>query len=428
MLPTLANGASNAMHPVTESRRRVSDLLRRLDAALFVDSGWFAIDARNRRVPGVIVPSLDAGLALVGRGSVATIVGRVRPEVVVVDVDLGAEAGWAVAESLSGWCLRKDLWCLVRPSGGAEGRTHVFIAPEGHFEVLEQFLARIRVAHRASASMIDLRSTVRPLSAPHRSGVKTVPYDAAGAIAKLQDLAWLAKGPPGRRAKKMKRISKRPPVAAVMSSRRRKHRELPQPWREFLETGKRPELRPPAPGAPEHTRSTWEAIATATMLRAGWTVDETWAAIQGAHPAAMDHARSDRRRWVQWVWNRAVLDDADYQRPRPQNPAVDAAVKHARGRLRTIGWSVSRRRRHALLLVGHAVLDRMVRTSSLRVPCPERDLVLDTGLTDRATIRAQLRLLDGELGQLHRSFTPRQRDTSSFEFEIADSPLRRVAS
>ncbi len=387
MLPTLANGASNAMHPVTESRRRVSDLLRRLDAALFVDSGWFAIDARNRRVPGVIVPSLDAGLALVGRGSVATIVGRVRPEVVVVDVDLGAEAGWAVAESLSGW----------------------FIAPEGHFEVLEQFLARIRVAHRASASMIDLRSTVRPLSAPHRSGVKTVPYDAAGAIAKLQDLAWLAKGPPGRRAKKMKRISKRPPVAAVMSSRRRKHRELPQPWREFLETGKRPELRPPAPGAPEHTRSTWEAIATATMLRAGWTVDETWAAIQGAHPAAMDHARSDRRRWVQWVWNRAVLDDADYQRPRPQNPAVDAAVKHARGRLRTIGWSVSRRRRHALLLVGHAVLDRMVRTSSLRVPCPERDLVLDTGLTDRATIRAQLRLLDGELGQLHRSF-------------IADSP------
>ncbi len=421
MLPSVASGVSNASLCERAAPRRVPDL-RSLDAALFVESGWFAIDARNRRVPGVVVPSLDAGLSLVGRGAVATIVGRLRPEVVVVDIDLAGEAGWAAAESLMGWCTREGVWCLVRPSGGAEGRTHVFIAPEGRRKALEQFLIGVRVAHRGSASSIDLRSTVRPLSAPHRFGTKTAPYDAAAALARLRDLAWFTAKQALRRSTTKKKASKRPPVAALEPSRRRERRELPQPWQHFLDTGERPPLRPPTPSAPEHTRSTWEAIATATMLRAGWTVDEAWKAIQRAHLTAMDHARSDRRRWVQWVWNRAVLDDADYRPPRPSNPAVETAVAHARARLRTIAWSMSRRRRHALLLVGHAVLDRMARTGNLRVPCPERDLVLDTGLTDRTTIRSQLRLLDGELGQLHRAFDPQQRQTSSFEFEIPRTP------
>src|SRR3546814_11668740 len=63
-------------------------------------------------------------------------------------------------------------------------------------------------------------------------------------------------------------------------------------------------------------------------------------------------------------------------------------------------WTVSARQRPALLLVGHHLLDRVLRAGKLRVPCPERDLVLDTGLTDRKTIRAALRLFDGRLGTL----------------------------
>lgn len=422
MLPTIASGSGGQKNRIPRRAPRVADV-RRLDAALFASSGWFAIDARNQRVPGVVVASLEAGLELVGRGSVATIVGRLRPEVVVVDVDLAGESGWAVTESLSQWCAREGLWHLVRPSGGAEGRCHVFIAPQARREALEAFLDGLRRSNPGGRTSIDLRTSVRPLSAPHRTGAHTSPFEADVALSRLEAQPWhtapasAPRRPPSKQTKR-----RRPPVAALEPTRRREHRALPAAWKHFLDTGERPPLREPAPGAPAHTRSTWEAIATASMVRAGWSAEQAWEAIQKAHPHAMDHARADRRRWVQWVWNRAVLDDADYQPPRPPlDPRVAAAVDQARTRLRTIGWSLSLRRRHAVLLVGHALLDRMSRTGLLRVPCPERNLLLDTGLTDRKTIRAALRLLDGELGQLYRCFDPKDRESSSFEFEIASS-------
>lgn len=159
------------------------------------------------------------------------------------------------------------------------------------------------------------------------------------------------------------------------------------------------------------------------MVRAGWSAQQAWEAIQKAHPHAMDHARADRRRWVQWVWNRAVLDDADYQPPRSPpdsthggrgGPGADPAP-HDRLELAPTPPAC------VVLLVGHALLDRMARTGLLRVPCPERDLVLDTGVSDRKTIRAALRLLDGGAGELHRCFDPKDREASSFEFEVAPS-------
>lgn len=73
-----------------------------------------------------------------------------------------------------------------------------------------------------------------------------------------------------------------------------------------------------------------------------------------------------------------------------------------------------------LLRVGYAVLDRIIRTNAMRVPVPERDLVLDTGISDRATIRRTLRWLhDRVVGVLDvEAFDPRQPRSSSFEFEI----------
>ena len=194
-------------------------------------------------------------------------------------------------------------------------------------------------------------------------------------------------------------------------------------WAQFLATGARPALRPPGPGQPAHTRSTWEAIATASMVRAGWSAEEAWTSIESAHPQAMDHARADRRRWVRWVWNRAVLEDAESSPPRPRDVPLERAIAAARERLRSLAWTRTPRARHALLVVGHAVLDRMERTGQARVPVPERDLVLDTGLSDRTTIRAQLRLLGGGVGLLDRdAFDPRRRAESSFEFEIPPAP------
>ena len=367
MLPTIASGSGGQKNRISRRAPRVADV-RRLDAALFASSGWFAIDARNQRVPGVVVASLAAGLELVGRGSVATIVGRLRCEVVVVDVDLAGEPGWAVTESLSQWCAREGLWHLVRPSGGAEGRCHVFIAPQARREALEAFLDGLRRSNPGARTSIDLRTSVRPLSAPHRTGAHTHPFEADVALSRLEAQPWHT-APAPRRAKSKPTKRRRPPVAALEPTRRREHRPLPVAWQHFLDTGERPPLREPAPGASAHTRSTWEAIATASMVRAGWSAQQAWEAIQKAHPHAMDHARADRRRWVQWVWNRAVLDDADYQPPRsPLDPHMAAAVDQARTRLRTIGWSLPLRRRHAVLLVGHALLDRMARTGLLRVP------------------------------------------------------------
>lgn len=94
MLLRIANQSASASISATEVRsRRVSKALTTLDAALFEPTGWFAIDSANSRVPGVAVPSPEAGLALVGQGTVASIVGRLRPGVCVVDVDLKGERG-----------------------------------------------------------------------------------------------------------------------------------------------------------------------------------------------------------------------------------------------------------------------------------------------------------------------------------------------
>ena len=64
-------------------------------------------------------------------------------------------------------------------------------------------------------------------------------------------------------------------------------------------------------------------------------------------------------------------------------------------------------RRHTLRRVLDVLLDRMTRTANPRVPCPQRDLVLDTGLS-RPTVTAALTVLhdDGWI-VLERSFTPR---------------------
>ena len=403
-------------------------VLARLDGVLFEPSGWFVIDAGNVRVPGVVVPSLSAGLGLVGRGGVASVVGRLRLGVGVVDVDLSGVRGHAVTERVVSWCRGRGVWCLVRPSGGADGRHHVFVATGGVEEELAELLAGLRSSFGVSRVAVDVRRAVRPVSAPHRSGLQTAPLgDLEELLAGLEGIFGRAPDPPveplatpAAPPSRPRRRDLRGVVAPLTPRRRRvEKRPLPPPWQEFLETGVRPVLREPAPGMPAHTRSTWEAIATASMVRAGWSAQEAWAAIGAAHPRAMDHARADEDRWVRLVWNRAVVEDDAWTPTRPPlDRRLEAAIGAAQERLRALAWSVPVRRRHALLLVGHAVLARMARTGSRRVPVPERDLVLDTGLADRKVIRAQLRLLDGPLGSLVReTFTPREA-SSSFEFEI----------
>lgn len=69
----------------------VPRVLGELDEALFTPGRWFAIDAGNARVPRLRIPDLSAGLSLLGQGPVRSIVGRLRPTFVVVDVDLDGQ-------------------------------------------------------------------------------------------------------------------------------------------------------------------------------------------------------------------------------------------------------------------------------------------------------------------------------------------------
>ena len=364
-----------------------------------------------------MVSSLEAGLALVGHEPVATIVGRLRPHVTVVDIDIDDETtGVAAAELLASWCRQRQVWHLVRPSGGGAGRAHVFLAPGTQSDQLRAFVTELRHRFKVPARALDLRSTIRPLSAPHRCGRWTRPFGGLGeAHKKLPRPA----GP----TRHEQTAGGEGTSSNALAGRRRRLRPLPAAWEEYLEQGVHPPI-----GGQDKTESTYEAIATGTLLRAGYDADRAWARIACAHPEAMSRARRKGRCWwVVQVWNRAVRDDRDTTRS--VDTRIREAVAVARHRLHAeIQWSYSPRQRPAVHLVAHHLLDRMERTNQLRVPCPERNLVLDTGITDRTTIRSVLRSLDGVLGHLHtETFDPiRRRADSSYEFSIEPPSHERV--
>ena len=127
------------------------DVCRRLDERLFEPGVFFALDATNRRVPGVPVASLEQGHDLIGQGgAVASIVGRLRADFAAVDVDVAGVPGEAITEAIASWCDRAGVWHVVRPSGGAPGRHHVIIRAATCRDGLEELIAQLRASWRAS--------------------------------------------------------------------------------------------------------------------------------------------------------------------------------------------------------------------------------------------------------------------------------------
>ena len=121
------------------------------------------------------------------------------------------------------------------------------------------------------------------------------------------------------------------------------------------------------------------------LLRAGHTADTAWQQILAAHPDAMTKARASHRRWILHVWNRAVLDDTTFTPVASRNPEVLAASR--RGPQPIVGAAAG----PTIAGVDPARRSGDPRPHGthrhLRVPVPERNLVLDTGITDRTTIR-----------------------------------------
>ncbi|OLT43942.1 hypothetical protein BJF86_13360 [Serinicoccus sp. CNJ-927] len=398
--------------------------MTQLDQALFQGSGWFVIDAKNQRVPGVVVTSAEQGLDLIGRGLVASVVGRLVDDIRAVDVDLTGERGHAVTETIAAWCRDRGLWHLVRPSGGGEGRAHVLVAVGGHGDGLSEHLEQLRTRWRASRTTIDLRSTLRPLSAPHRTGGWTAPLGhLTTALTTLRRATTAQQGrtsqahdqpPPGSGPP-------RSPSVGLLPRRHRGRRDLPAPWEKYLSQGVRPDIAADQPAS----RSNYEALATAHLLWAGHDPQSAWSRITTAHPKAFTKARAKGRTWwTTHVWDPAVRADDNHTGPARPDDTTAAAIGHARAQLTDAAWGVPERSRPYFLIIGHTVLDRMERTGHRRIPVPERDLVLDTALTDRRTIRQHLARLErtGVL-RIHRdTLDPAERATTSYEAEIPAAP------
>lgn len=357
------------------------DPLRQFDQALFEPGSWRALDALNVAVPGLLTGSLDAALEWIGTGAVTTVFGRLRAGFRVVDVDLSGDRGDAVTDLVADWAAENGHWHLVRPSGGGAGRHHVFI----HVDVttlpaLREQIAQLRKSFRVNTSSIDVRTAVRPLSAPHRTGVTTAVLGGTRALqAALRACPDVpaAKHTGRRRRSNSAHLSQRGSqgkarrigiqggstawLRAALPSPMIGRRPLPDAWADYLAHGNRPAI-----GGTDHSGSTFELIATKQLVLAGYTPAQAWDAISAAHPSAMPKACLSQKRWVNNVWNHCVENLTSFftENPSAARAAGQASaevltmVDAARRRLHVLLWEYPVRRRDTLATVVHAVLDK----------------------------------------------------------------------
>jgi hypothetical protein len=451
---TVAASHGDAAHP--DAGRRVSPVLLALDEHLFNPdaSQWLAIDADNSAVPKAVVTSLVDGLELVGKGRVAALVGHLRDGAGVVDIDVPGGFGNFLAAEVADWLRRRGCWVLERPSGGAKGRWHIFFAhrdyryaPAGQRTGLaaevSDYLVALAVDVKVPRSELDLRDAVRPLSSQHRYGAVTRPKgDLRAALRSLRRVLPDQPEPtPLRPRSKVKNNAESTDGYRASSAQvvplllQRWKRELRPQWRQYLLTGEIPAGSWAADPTKTRTavevdRSLVEASCTRELVWAIGDPDTAWRIIRESHPTAMTKAKHQGHSWwISYVWNELVRSAAEFDttdRPRQVEAppaAVVEAVAAARVELGRLMWTVPARQRPALLLVGHHLLDRALREGCLRVPCPERDLLLDTGMGDRKTVRAALARVNGRLGTLHTDcLSLTERDSTSYEFEINVAP------
>ena len=382
-----------------------------LDAALFTPADWFCLDARNRRVPRVRPGTLTAALALIGQGTITTVVGRVRPQIAAIDIDAGGPIGDAVRAALLTWCAERDVWALSRASGGGPGRWHVLCAPDTHRPDLLIRLDELRTQHQLSGTAVDLRQHLRPLSAPHRTGaVSPLPTGLPAALRALHATLQLPSSPAAPTAGPGQGRTAAPAGHVPLPRRRQ---PLPEVWQTYLRTGQAPASTTTWHDA---TSSSVEFVATFFLLINGHTQSDAWQVISDAHPRAFSKTRERGHSW--WrrhLWDRVGVDAdtwlSHHPRPTSAGPTrvaqVLAATAAARLALDAEWLTWGRDERHSLRAVLEALLERMERTGSLTVPCPERDLLLDTPVRSRTSIRRSLHRLGGlGFGQRRDTFTP----------------------
>lgn len=388
-------------------------------------------------MPGVVPGTLEDAARLIGRGRVASVVGRLRPEVVGVDVDAAGEPARLAIAAITDWCRQRRLWHLVRPSGGGPDRAHVLVVSGAHRAQLEAWVDAVRAELRLKPRELDVRTQLRPLSAPHRRGSTTGPVGDLPSL--LEELRAALEPLPAsvlrrRRATSDQQVpERRSPVALVPAPRgaggpepltpmARPRRELPAAWAAYVRDGRSAAAEVDRdPGQ----RSQIELEATWHLVLAGHDEPSAWQVISSAHPTAFVKARSRGRRWWHWQWNRCVADAdrwlAGRRASRPR-PVVDVAEADAREAIAAAwarlegpgGWrSWPAKTRHTDREVMGVVLDRLARIGATAAPIPQRDLVLDCAVTSRTTIRQALARLQlvGHL-MVHATYVPGTTDTA----------------
>lgn len=393
MLPPAQAAAVSVSHETLKPQAPDADV----SAALVLDRLLFRtpvrlIDSTNEFV--ATIRTFDAAEKALAAGLGASYFAELAPGVAAVDVDLDDdEAAGALLYHLAQWCDDHSVWWCSRPSGGGPGRWHLLAVAGELLPVLRNQVLELRREWSLSATQLDWRSTLRPLSAPHRTtGQVHLPAEVSELLA---DLRRGGRGsrrlgvPTPRRA--------RPRVAAAATEHVGEPLALS---RAFWHS-----LRSPGPTY-QTDRSASELVATARLKAAGYSAGEAWKVLADPLHVVGSRARGKGQGWWEtYVWSAATAATQAAAGSQPRLPRtftegydwhwltlpLAGAVRAAWGR-----WST--RERHSAEHVAAVVSEYLTvggehgRPTLAAVPAAERSVSEDTGL-DRKTCREAFRRL-----------------------------------
>ncbi len=313
----------------------------------------FVLVAATNEGLGTVSTLAEARSALVELDGVATVAGTAVPGAWFADIDAadtGAEpeAGEAAAEDLAAWCAGYGLPYLVRASGRPGGRHVVVLAPP---ELLRELRTQARQTAEHHGVAVQLRRTLRLLTAPHRLGLP----------APVLDSTLPAELP--RRTTKVRTAG---PFALVARSARRAQCGN-------IKRGSRSE------------REFGDAIG---RCRSGWGPGRAWAA---ANQPGSKAAELGEIGWRRWVWAPAcTMVDAEQQVSEPDAWARFRKASRAQAQhLGLDGW----RSGHWLPARAEATRERprrrRVDSTTSRPPRPQEEVEVENA--EIALVAAALR-------------------------------------
>lgn len=355
------------MSPLTDAH-----LARFYDAELFT-APFFTIDAENRLQGGMLKERpVDPA---------AVVVGTIRDDAVAIDIDLGEPGSteWLL-HHLVQWCEDHVTWYLHRASGGGEGRAHFFALPSEHVaNDLRALVDRLREALGANTREVDLRSTIRLVSAPHRRGGERGP-------AEISQLPM----PVRRQPRAIGEVTTRQPSAygtPADSSR--------------LTASQRANARM-VPAGPD--RSYTEFMIARRLKAEGASADAVYnALIDPELRPDIGHTAERSYAWFcKYMWSRIVVTERDPKKPGHSRRGHDWATfaLPASRAVRAVWGQWSTRHRHTVEHVAVVAAARLGGLGAEGGPLPLRDLVEDTG-KDLKTVQGALASLR-EAGILER--------------------------